>query len=222
MKLNEFLTDIVEGRLFGDMTAMKSITCQPGQTTGAVGYPLLMAAFAGIELLGTLLSQSRFDKNQGASYFRDAWQRIYPDPQKSRLADIIYTLGRHGLAHLYAPKGPITVHKGNPTLHLQTTADTIDVDANQLADDLAKGYHGTIKPLLSTAAAAAEARLNEMQNKYQDETVAAFKKLLPARVPVQQPLPTAIAPAQPVPQDSTESPAASGSVFVHGNNLKPP
>lgn len=205
MDLNDFLKDVVEDRLFRDMTAMKSITCQSGQTAGAVGYPLLMAAFAGIELLGTLLSKSPFSKSQGASYFRDAWQHIYPTAPCRDFADLIYLLGRHGLAHLYVPKGPITVYKGKSNVHLRTTGNAIDIDANQLADDLVKGYYGTIKPIL-LADGNALARLNEMETTYTTETTGAFNKLGIAAMPPPMPAPTTIV-------NTTYAPSCSGSVF---------
>ncbi len=207
MDLNDFLRETVEGRLFGDMRAMKAVTLPSGAAVGAVGYPLVMSAFAGIELIGALLSTRPFSKTAGAEYFREAWRSIYPMPPEADLADLIYKLGRNGLAHLYAPKGPITVHKGNPVEHLRLVGRAISIDANKLADDLIAAYNNRLKAAL-TAGSSAATRLNEMQAAYKQDTTQAF-----AGMPV---LPSTPAlPTMPGGAHDTSSPTSSGSVFVH-------
>jgi hypothetical protein len=137
--LNTFLQKNVEGYLFEDLQTMKAATLAPGKQAGAVGYPLLMSAFAGIELLGALLSDSPFDKNKGAAYFDDFWRNhLYStDPCRAAAGKALYQLVRHGLAHVYVTKGDIVVFKHAPAMHLVRAPDgSIYIDAAQLADDL--------------------------------------------------------------------------------------
>lgn len=68
MELETFLRDFVEGALFMDLETMAAAkpTPAPGNPTpkfGYLGYPIIMACAAGIELLGTLLSDRYEEKS---------------------------------------------------------------------------------------------------------------------------------------------------------------
>src|SRR5262245_21182594 len=54
MNINDFLTQYVEGYLFEDLHSMAAIGLPKGKSCGAVGYPMVAATVAGIELLGGL------------------------------------------------------------------------------------------------------------------------------------------------------------------------
>ena len=74
MKIDDFLDRHVEGYLFKDLDAMSAISLKPGEAYGAVGYPMVSTALAGIELLGGLVSPQVFNANNGATYFRNFWR----------------------------------------------------------------------------------------------------------------------------------------------------
>jgi hypothetical protein len=171
--LNGFLQKNVEGYLFEDLRTMKAASPAPSKQEGAVGYPLLMSAFAGIELLGALLSPTEFDKDNGSHYFSSFWKDyLYSgDPCRAAAGNTLYKLARHGLAHVYVTKGDISVCKGDPTMHLVRALDgSICVDAAQLADDLEHCYNSKVKPLVTGSGAINGAsmsmRLGEMEAAY--------------------------------------------------------
>jgi hypothetical protein len=55
LTLGEFLERYVEGYLFADLQSMAAVKVPAGQY-GALGYPMMMTALAGVELLGALTS----------------------------------------------------------------------------------------------------------------------------------------------------------------------
>ncbi|HEY3234523.1 MAG TPA: hypothetical protein VGJ84_07390 [Polyangiaceae bacterium] len=55
MKIREFLTRYVEGYLFKDLDSMAQCQLPSGSKEGAVGYPMVMTAFAGIVQEGAQL-----------------------------------------------------------------------------------------------------------------------------------------------------------------------
>ena len=180
--LNTFLQQNVEGYLFEDLRTMKVASPARGKQAGAVGYPLLMSAFAGIELLGALLSSDPFNKDKGAQYFGTFWRNYLYATNATRAAagDALYRLIRHGLAHVYVTKGDISVFKHQPGLHLVRGSDgSICVDAAQLADDLEDCYKSKVKPLVGASTGVSGASMT----KRLDEMVAVYRaqatKVLP-------------------------------------------
>lgn len=163
---------------------MKAASLPPGKEAGAVGYPLLMSAFAGIELLGALLSLSQFNKDEGAQYFVSFWRDyLYPnDSCRAAAGETLYKLVRHGLAHVYVTKGDIWVFKHAPAMHLVRQHDgAICVDAAQLAEDLEEAYESRVKPLIAAAdgisSASMTMRLGEMEVAYRAQAAPLLQKL---------------------------------------------
>jgi hypothetical protein len=153
--IRAFLAHTVEGYLFGDLRALQSAPRPGGAPDGGLGYPLVLSAFAGIELLGGLLSPREFDRTAGLEYFRGYWTTyLYPPPtSNNRVADAIYALVRHGLAHGFDPKGRTGVVWRQPALHLKRTdAGLVCIDAVQLSNDLMESYRTHITRLLVTTA----------------------------------------------------------------------
>jgi len=182
--LNAFLQRTVEGYLFEDLRTMKAASLPPGKEAGAVGYPLLMSAFAGIELLGALLSLSQFNKDKGAEYFVSFWRDyLYPtDSCRAAAGETLYKLVRHGLAHVYVTKGDIWVFKHAPEMHLVRRHDgAICVDAARLADDLEESYESRVKPLIAASdgisGVSMTMRLGEMEVAYRAQAAQLMKDL---------------------------------------------
>ncbi|MFH1862216.1 MAG: hypothetical protein ABH878_05325 [bacterium] len=183
--LNIFLQHNVEGYLFEDLKTLKAASITPGKTAGAVGYPLVMTAFAGIELLGALVSTQEFNPSHGAEYFTAYWsQYLYDtDPARKDAGNVLYKLVRHGLAHVFVTKGDIGVAKGAPSRHLMRDDDgCVWIDANQLAEDLMSSYCTRFKPLLTKASGPVNLktiadRYKEMVNEYTAQATPLMAKL---------------------------------------------
>jgi hypothetical protein len=168
--LDDFLTRHVEGYMFGDLRAMQSIE---------VTYPLLMTTFAGVELLGGLLSGSPFkERGKGADYFSSYWNGyLYPTLTNSEsIGRTLYQLARHGIAHGFAPKGPIAVLRNEPSVHFKDISGVVHIDAVRLADDFMSSYSTALKPFAtdptSIIAQNMSARLTEMVTAYQKQAAA--------------------------------------------------
>ena len=74
MTLDEYLERFIEGYLFEDLRSMASIELPPGKEYGAVGYPMVMTALSGIEVLGVLTSRASFSPDNGAARFGEFWR----------------------------------------------------------------------------------------------------------------------------------------------------
>src|SRR5262245_56458097 len=120
MNISDFLERFVEGYLFRDLHSMASITLPKGEKYGAVGYPMVSTTLAGIELLGTLTSEVGFTTGGGEGRFIRFWENyLYvSEPDRRPLAEPIYVLVRHGLAHMYMTKPTIVVTKHRDPRHL--------------------------------------------------------------------------------------------------------
>lgn len=138
--LIEFLERNVEEYLFKDLERMAGIQA---------AFPMTMSALAGVELLGTLLSTTPFTAFKGYDYFTLYWTGpLYGgDAAKARTAGAIYQLVRHGIAHIFAPKGPITISLVRSSHLTETSPGSVNLDARQLADDLVASYWSSFKPV---------------------------------------------------------------------------
>ena len=160
--LEAFLHHNIEGYLFHDLREMQRVP---------VGYPMLMTTFAGIELLGALLSASGFNTRSGPIYFSSYWEtHLYPRLKDTKaIGNEIYQLVRHGIAHNFLLKGPMAVVRSEPTVHLTLDSDGNRlVDAVQLATDFMDSFTARVKPLVGSTAGEANgltmvARLQEME-----------------------------------------------------------
>ena len=163
--LKAFLQHNVEGYLFGDLREMQRVP---------IGYPLLMTTFAGIELLGALLSTSRFNTHHGSVYFTSYWKtHLYPGLKDTEaIGNVLYQLVRHGIAHGFLLKGRMAVVRSQPGVHLtQDSSGVIYVDAVQLATDLMDSFTAQVKPLVRSTGGGVDvtsmaARLREMDADY--------------------------------------------------------
>jgi hypothetical protein len=207
-KLETFLSNNLEGYLFEDIETLKGAVPRDGMTCGAAGYPLLMTVFAGIELLGSLVSASTFDKDKGANRFDEFWQNYLYTGDSSRQAAgrVLYKLARHGLAHAFLVKGDLDVYKGAPYMHLTRSASgTVSVDAVELATDLRSTYESKIKPVAipgSPLFNTMSTRLAEMEAEYARQA----SKVMPSLM-LPAPLTSTTATV------TSSSPTVSGSVF---------
>jgi hypothetical protein len=168
LTLEQYLALMVEKYLFGDLKLMQQ---------HAIGFPPLMASFAGIELLGGLMSPTKFETGSkfGRTYFVEYWSTVlYPKsdarfPKSDDVAHQVYTLVRNGLAHCFLPKGPIGVGEVEPGNHLKRDAatDWLIIDPKQLSADFMDSYYSRFSPQL-----AQPGRVAEIRKRFQDMVTA--------------------------------------------------
>jgi hypothetical protein len=180
--LRTFLSKNVEGYLFEDLKTLKDIQLPAGKAYGAAGYPLLQTAFAGIELLGSLVSNQAFNTHKGHERFREFWEEyLYPtDAARKAAGDTLYQLARHGLAHAFVVKGNLTVVKNDATRHLTMVDADLYVDAVALAEDLIATYEFKIRPSVQAGdrlATTMLTRLGEIGTAYQGQAGSLMGKL---------------------------------------------
>lgn len=83
---------------------------RPDETgAGACLYPLALTLMAAIEFSGALLDDAAYDIRKNQHYFTAYWQRMFEGRTVALDAAAVYKLLRHGLAHLYLPKGDVGV-----------------------------------------------------------------------------------------------------------------
>ncbi|HTR56308.1 MAG TPA: hypothetical protein VMJ10_36795 [Kofleriaceae bacterium] len=185
MDLKTFLGEFIEGALFMDLDTMA--VAKPSATAstpkyGYLGYPMIMTAAAGIELLGILVADRYEERSQ--KNFKRYWKNyLYPSGPKRDVAEAVYSLARCGITHNYAGKAPTISKSGE---HLVRVGDIVQIDAVQLATDLKESYFRQIRPIVDgtpsgdvTAKTMAK-RLDDMlkaHNKEYKEHKAAFDAL---------------------------------------------
>jgi hypothetical protein len=178
MTLDQYLERYVEGYLFGDLHSMAAVKVRGPY--GGVGYPMVMATLSGIELLGVLTSDVGFDKKKrdGDKRFRDYWQQyLYRNhPARQRIANAIYELVRHGLAHTYTAKPTFVVTKHGDGRHMSWSptddGESFWIDARIFADELIESYEQRVKPRLTADAAfkrQMELRYGELRDVYAED-----------------------------------------------------
>ena len=158
----EVLERILDEYLVKDLLALRETR---------VGFPTLMTVFAGVELLGSLLSDREFGTDDAD--FQYYWtQYLYPRstrPRTEREARIIYEFARHGVMHHFFPKGKIGVTGSDPGGHLTCDADGVLIlDVKVLVDDFVRAYRERVEPILATTSgspsrATMEKRLDDIR-----------------------------------------------------------
>jgi hypothetical protein len=214
MDIREFLEKFVEGYLFEDLRSMGAISAGAGRTSGAVVYPMIGSALAGVELLGNLVQVARsFDRQEGAAAFEHFWaEYLYTDSRRRQLARPVYQLVRHGLAHVFLAKPGILATKDNVAArHLCKASDgSLVIDALVLNADLRRAYDEGVKPLLEIARTdipncrTMQTRLDEMICEYTKQS-GAYAQVLAAVDPAPTRNATPIAVNSPTVNPTTSS-----------------
>ncbi len=161
--LDTFLQTVVEGYLLRDLEEMRSKT--------DVGFPIVMTACAGIELLGHLVAPGE-DRPGPDTSFEHFWRVfLYPKEPERLLAGAVYNLARNGLGHSFILKGRLGVGRG---AHLAWSDDgsILCVNASRLAQDFAAAYRNGFLPLARALDGpvnrqSIEARLNQLLQRYE-------------------------------------------------------
>jgi hypothetical protein len=187
MTLDEYLEQFIEGDLLEDLHSMAPVRLAEGKRYGAVGYPMVMTVLSGIEVLGVLISRSRYNANNGAARFGEFWkQYMYCDrPAFQRLDSLMYDFIRHGLAHAFMTKPMVRVTKHRDSAHLCRTCDhVLCVDALTLADDFEIAYQQRLRPIVVREFKDnMERRFHELRTAYWQERESKIHHI--AKVPVQ-------------------------------------
>lgn len=174
--LEDFFERNVEGFLFNDLDAVSG--------TGA-SYPAILTCFAGIELLGAIVSPTKFNRDDGRLYFSGYWRQfLYPAlPSTTAVSEDIYKFVRHGVAHAYVMKGSFGAGTAATVPHLSRTPDdVIYIDAAQLAKDLRESYAQRLLPAVAAnhvLAASMAKQVKEIRDQYDADAKAIRKGNFP-------------------------------------------
>lgn len=176
--LDAFLRTVVEGYLLRDLEEMRSKT--------EVGFPIVMAACAGIELLGFLVTPG-IDRPGPDRSFEHFWRVfLYPEEPERLLAGAVYNLARNGLGHSFILKGRLGVGRG---AHLAWSDDgsILCINASRLTEDFAAAYRNGFLPLTQTLNGPVNhetiaARLDQLLRRYESDA-REQKALIPRRLP---------------------------------------
>jgi hypothetical protein len=167
MRLDVFLRQFVDGYLLHDLDSLSRVV--PTGAYGAAGYPMLAAAMAGIELLGGLVCNAPFRKNDGHLYFERYWD-VYLAPINPcyvrGMSGCVRNLVRHGIAHTYTAKPGIKIVKTGrpPALSYDQVEQVVVVDCLALCADFKASY--AMYPVKSADTAAMQGMLDGMLKQY--------------------------------------------------------
>lgn len=168
MRIEDFVTRYLDGYLFSDLTTMRAARPAMGDD-GHLGYPMLLACAAGIEVLGILVATTPFKAHKPAKNFLRYWeQHLYTGGPRLAVGEAVYELVRHGIAHNFATKVAFAVSKSGKN-HLTTAGETTTIDVLALADDLWLSFDRRIRPIVcgspafGISAATMQDRLNEIE-----------------------------------------------------------
>lgn len=199
MLVSAFAEKVIEGYLFKDLENMVELQPKPGQDKGAVGYPMIMTICSGIEVLGALLYPNPIKKltnNIGRDHFRHYWDNYLVAHKSSvylGLAELVYSLVRHGVAHSFIAKGGVLVYKPRPStiipenlrhMNVDVSRQTISINPVEFFKDFSNSYFGLIKPIIFSSARNPlkndmQARLNELLSSYEAQAKKEFEKISP-------------------------------------------
>jgi len=193
MTIENFLSRFVDGYLLHDLENMASLQCLPGCDAGAAVYPLLMTTLSGIELLGGLISQNKFDKYKNDEYFSNYWNKylLKVDQQYKGFEKLVRNLIRHGLAHTFLTKHGVLVVKysghlkSRSAIYLDLINKTVVVDCVKFCQDFKTSYQQYIRPVIfenintvSFSKDSVQQRLDEMNDLYSKESEKEFADYL--------------------------------------------
>jgi hypothetical protein len=173
MKLEEFFEKIIDGYLFLDLASMAEDTDNNGGRGGGVGYPMLQTIMSGIELLGAIISKNYKANSSGEGYYSRYWIQVLSKykPEYKIHRDLFRELIRHGIAHIYLPKGPIAVTKERYSSHLSLDhlrgieKPVFIIDVLTFYEDFKKSYENFIRPIVFENKTSKITTFDQMQNR---------------------------------------------------------
>lgn len=185
LKLQEYLENYIDGYLFCDLESMATLIPKDLHP-GAAGYPMILTICAGMELLGALLAPTKnekFNDSDGIKYFGHYWKYYLSvsEPNYKKYGQVMRSLVRNGLAHMFMTKPRIGVVKSNPVLHLQDFDNHLIIDAVRLYEDFKRSYIEVAKPVIldgGLGTQLASNRLNQIISQYTIESNETLKNLI--------------------------------------------
>jgi len=165
--IDEFLTTYVEGFLLGDLRRL-AVIGEETRGTGALFYPALMTICSGMELLGAIDSDQPFSpRNKGRHYFKRGWLLTYGErlDLPGEVGSQYYECVRHGLAHLFLPKGKIAAvgDIAAEPRHLTMVGEVLILHVPRMCRDFERAYYAYFRgPDFASRQATWELRVNEI------------------------------------------------------------
>lgn len=188
MTINYFMEQFIEGYLLCDLKKMQEVELKDDETMGACGYPMLMSIMAGIELLGALTKNEKYNHLNGDTYFSNYWNTFLCEinHEYKPFGKFFRRMVRHGLMHSFLTKSDIEVSKNSPSLHMKytKTPQNLKIDSTTMLNDFEKSYMDFIKPIVfegkvlkSVDNHIMQNRLDEIATFYHSEANDSFKDL---------------------------------------------
>jgi hypothetical protein len=162
---DDFIAKFIDIYLFDDLETIHQIR----RLKGNGAYLYIFAVCSGMEFLGALLRESspitmeqgreRVDTSNALAHYIKNYLIPAADTQYTegykRFQKIAPALVRNGLAHSYAPKGPIAVGRYNHVYkHMEVQRinglNQLFINADILYEDFRKSYEHTAKPLIQS------------------------------------------------------------------------
>lgn len=181
MKIDDFLEQFVEGYLLSDLETMSHDNVAAGKRFGAVGYPMMTTLFAGMELLGGLLTpldEAFTPDAHGSDKFVNFWDNYFCTEHETYigLGHLIYALIRNGVAHTNVAKHGVVIHKySGQTIKVNLDKSEIYVDPNVLFREFESTYLRQVKTISDKS--AMQERLNQIEAAYAKKSKSQFDNL---------------------------------------------
>jgi hypothetical protein len=157
---DDFIAKFIDTYLFSDL---KTIHDDIHKTHGNLAYLYIFAICSSMEFLGTLLREEspvidkRIDSSNALGHYIKNYLIPVSDNQHrdgyKLFQKIAPVLIRNGLAHCYAPKGPIAVGRYNHAYkHLSVininSTKQLFINADVLYEDFKRSYDTLVKPMV--------------------------------------------------------------------------
>lgn len=153
MNRSDFFKHLIDGYLMLDLRNMSELEQKDDENGGGVGYPMLATCVSGMELLGGVLYNGKYNHHKDWDYFEHYWNEYLTkvDARYAPFAKLFWKLVRNGVAHTYMAKAAITVTKGQQDNHLifHNGGAQFNIDCRQFYLDFLASYQQHVKPKLA-------------------------------------------------------------------------
>lgn len=190
INIDEFLSQFIEGYLFSDIENMLKIKLTKNQTSGACGYPIIMSILSGMELLGALLDDENFNRNnkgkwenKGNKYFDNYWNQCFSSNNKiykiNNICELVRKLIRHGLAHNFITKPDILIYQNNKEKHwkISKSEHFLSISCHEFYNDFRNSYYKLFLPKIKKNKTRTKKRVSEILNDYLNEADKSFNEI---------------------------------------------
>jgi hypothetical protein len=169
MTWQKFYSNNIDGYLLSDLREMNKIKVEGA---GNCGYPMLMSILSGMELLGGLMDDKKWNSNDGRKYFDNFYsgyfKNLHSDYSAENIENEIYSLIRNKLAHTFLTALKFQVAKNSEDSPVTKRGLFIRLDVGLIFNDFEKSVRALKVELLDNPELAKifEQRLGDIIKKY--------------------------------------------------------